>query len=160
MAPSKVSDDFSVFISYAHSDNENSDPSKRWLDRLLEYLGAIKNRINFWSDTDIEIGQQWDKSIQRQLRNANVAVLLISPAFLNSKYIRNSELPVLLMNAMNKGTTVLPVILRHSLFAETTFKYPDPVQGPNELSLSVFQTANSPENPLNSIQEDKQDEVL
>lgn len=160
MAPGKVSDDFSVFLSYAHSDNENSDPSKRWLDRLLEYLGAIKNRINFWSDTDIEIGQQWDKSIQRQLRNANVAVLLISPAFLSSKYIRNSELPVLLMNAMNKGTTVLPVILRHSLFAETTFKYPDPVQGPNELSLSVFQTANPPENPLNSMQEDKQDEVL
>jgi tetratricopeptide (TPR) repeat protein len=160
MVPGKVSDDFSVFISYAHSDNENSDPNKRWLARLLEYLDVIQNRISFWSDTDIEIGGQWDKSIQRQLRNANVAVLLISPAFLSSKYIRNSELPVLLMNAKEKGTKVLPIILRHSLFAETTFKYPDPVQGPYELSLSVFQAANSPENPLNSMQEDKQDEVL
>lgn len=162
MAPNKLSDDFSVFISYAHSDNENSDPSKRWLNRLLEYLQSlvIQNRISAWSDTEIEIGDQWDKSIQTQLANANVAVLLISPAFLGSKYIRNSELPALLMNAMNKGAAVLPVILRHSPFAETTFKYPDPAQGPNELSLSIFQSANPPNKPLNSMLEHEQDAVL
>ena len=157
-----VSNDFTVFISYAHNDNENSDPSKRWLNRLLEYLRplVIQNRINAWSDTEIEIGEQWDKSIKTQLSNANVAVLLISPAFLGSKYIRNSELPALLMNAMNKGATVLPVILRHSPFAETTFKYPHPIHGPNELSLSVFQSANPPERPLNSMEEHEQDDVL
>ena len=157
-----VSDDFTVFISYAHNDNENSDPSKRWLNRLLEYLRplVVQNRINAWSDTEIEVGEQWDKSIKTQLSNANVAVLLISPAFLGSKYIRNSELPALLMNAMNKGATVLPVILRHSPFAETTFKYPHPIHGPNELSLSVFQSANPPERPLNSMEEHEQDDVL
>jgi len=160
MAP--VSNDFTVFISYAHRDNENSDQSKRWLNRLLEYLQplVIQNRINAWSDTEIDVGEEWHKSIQAQLSNAKVAVLLISPAFLGSKYIRNSELPVLLMNAMKKGTAVLPVILRHSPFAETTFKYPHPVQGPNELSLSVFQSANPPDKPLNSMQEHEQDAVL
>jgi tetratricopeptide (TPR) repeat protein len=158
----KASDDFTVFISYAHIDNENSDPGKRWLNRLLEYLQplVIQGRVKVWSDTEIEVGEQWDKTIKAQMQNANAAVLLISPAFLGSKYIHNSELPALLMNAMNKGAAVLPVILRHSLFAETTFKYPDPAQGPNELALSVFQSANPPGKPLNSMQEHEQDAVL
>lgn len=162
MTLAKPSNDFTVFISYAHSDNENSDPSKRWLNRLLEYLQplVIQNRIRAWSDREIEVGEQWDKSIETQLLNAHAAVLLISPAFLGSKYIRNSELPALLMNAMNKGTAVLPVILRHSPFAETTFKYPHPAQGPNELSLSIFQSANPPHKPLNSMMEHEQDAVL
>jgi tetratricopeptide (TPR) repeat protein len=162
MAPDKASDDFTVFISYSHNDNENADPSKRWLNRLLEYLQPllIQNRIGAWSDSEIEVGEQWDKSIKAQIQEASVAVLLISPAFLGSKYIRNNELPALLMNAMNRGTAVLPVILRHSLFAETTFKYPDPAQGPSELALSIFQSANPPDKPLNSMREHEQDAVL
>ena len=162
MSPDKTSNDFTVFISYAHSDNESSEPSKRWLNRLLEYLQPLvfQNRIIAFSDVEIEIGEQWEKSIEAQLRTANATVLLISPAFLSSKYIRNSELPALLMNAMNRGAAVLPVIVRHSLFAETTFKYPDPVKGPNDLSLSIFQSANPPDKPLNSMEEHEQDKVL
>lgn len=157
-----ASDDFSVFISYAHSDNENSDPSKRWLNRLLEQLQplVLQDRVSAWSDTEIDLGEQWANSIKKQLQRARVAVLLVSPAFLASKYIRNSELPILLMNAMNEGRIVLPVILRPCLFAETTFKYPDAAHGPEELSLSIFQSANPPDEPLNSMEEDEQDEVL
>lgn len=162
MAPNKASDNFTVFISYARSDNESSEPSKRWLNRLLEYLQplVIQDRISVWSDTEIEAGEQWEKSLKAQLLNANAAVLLISPAFLGSKYIRNNELPALLMRAMHKGTTVLPIILRHSPFAESTFKYPNPVEGPNELSLSIFQSFNPPTKPLNSMTEHEQDAVL
>jgi hypothetical protein len=46
------------------------------------------------------------------------------------------------------------------LFKETTFKYPDPVQGPEELSLATLQSANSPTTPLNSLSEHEQDKVL
>ena len=158
-----ASDDFTLFISYAHDDNESSDPSKRWLNRLSEQLQplVLQDKVNAWSDTQIETGQLWDTSIKTQLQNARAAVLLISPAFLASKYIRNSELPVLLMNARNEGrAVVLPIILRRCLFAETTFKYPDPTDGPEELSLSVFQSANPPDKPLNSMQEHEQDAVL
>lgn len=158
----KAASGLTVFISYVHSDNESQNPRERWLDRLLEYLKplAIQNRIRTWSDTEIKVGEQWDASTKAQLQNAKAAVLLISPAFLNSEYIRNSELPVLLMNAREKGVTILPVILRRSLFAETPFKYPDPAQGPNELTLSIFQSANPPNRPLSSMNEDEQDIVL
>jgi tetratricopeptide (TPR) repeat protein len=161
--PSDVAvNDFTVFISYAHSDNESPDASKRWLNRLLEHLEplVLQDRVDAWADTDIEGGEQWDSSIKAKLLDADVAVLLVSPAFLASKYIRNSELPVLLMNAMNEGRTVMPVILRPCLFADTKFKYPDPSNGPGELSLSIFQSANPPTKPLNASEEHEQDNVL
>jgi hypothetical protein len=155
-------DNFTVFVSYAHKDNEDPDPGKRWLDRLLEHLQplVLQNQIIAWSDTNIETGERWQESINRQLQNAKVAVLLISPSFMASKFIRNSELPVLLMNAQNSGVTVLPIILRRSLFTTTKFKYPDPTRGPEELSLSDFQSANPPDKPLNAMPEHEQDEVL
>jgi tetratricopeptide (TPR) repeat protein len=161
--PSDVAaNDFTVFISYAHSDNENADASKRWLNRLLEHLESLvlQDRVDAWADTEIEGGEQWDSSIKAKLLDADVAVLLVSPAFLASKYIRNSELPVLLMNAMNEGRIVIPVILRPCMFTETKFKYPEPTSGPNELSLSIFQSANPPNKPLNALEEHEQDNVL
>jgi hypothetical protein len=145
-----------VFISYAHTDNENSNPSKRWLDRLLEHLQplVIADEVSAWSDMQIETGQHWHQAIESQLHTAKVAVLLVTPAFLASKYIRNSELPVLLMNAKNRGVIVLPIIVRHCLFSEAKFKYPDSVNGPEELrawsvttriaSASFSRTRNEP----------------
>lgn len=162
MSSSSSSDDFTVFISYAHSDNESPDPSRRWLNRLSEQLQplVLQDKVSAWSDTQIEAGELWDNSIKEHLQGAKVAVLLVSPAFLASKYICNSELPVLLMNAMNEGRTVIPIIVRHCLFTETKFKYPDPAHGPSELSLSIFQSANPSSKPLNKMEEHEQDEVL
>jgi TIR domain-containing protein/effector-associated domain 7 (EAD7)-containing protein len=153
---------FSVFISYAHADNLSSDPSLRWLDRLLQFLQPLveQNQVTAWSDSEIKSGEDWDAKIQTGLRFAKAAVLLISPAFLASKYIRNNELPVLLKNAKDRGVVILPIILRPSLFNEVRFKYPDPIAGPDELSLSSLQSANSPSRPLNSMTEFEQDQVL
>ena len=152
-----------VFVCYAHEDNDPKDPlSKRWLDRLLQQLAplAIQDQVCAWSDKDIETGQDWHQRIQQTLGNTKAAVLLASPAFLASKYIRNSEVPFLLKNAKDRGVTIIPVIVRHCLFKETTFKYPDPLNGPNELSLATLQSANSPSTPLNSLPEHEQDKVL
>lgn len=151
-----------VFISYAHADNENSDPNKRWLDRLLQQLEPLcaQGLINIWSDKEIEMGDDWHDRIQSGLSQAKAAVLLISPAFLASKYIRNSELPVLLKNAKDSGLIIIPIFLRNCLFAETKFKYPDPVKGPQELSLASLQSANPPDKPLNALLEHEQDAIL
>lgn len=155
-------DGFSVFICYAHVDNEDSNRSKRWLDRLLVHLKPLvmQNLVTTWSDKQIETGERWHETIQSKLQHAKVAVLLVSESFMASTYIRNSELPVLLKKAKDKGVTILPIIVRRSLFSETKFRFPDPVNGPDELSLSVFQAANSVDKPLNSMEEHEQDRVL
>jgi tetratricopeptide (TPR) repeat protein len=151
-----------VFVCYAHKDNDSADASKRWLDRLLEQLEplGLQGQVSAWSDQQLEAGDFWDAAIQKQLQQAKAAVLLVSPAFLASKYIRNSELPVLLMKARQQGAVILPIILRHCLFNETLFKYPDPIDGPQQLSLAALQTANASTEPLNALQEHEQDQVL
>lgn len=84
----------------------------------------------------------------------------MSPAFLASEFIRNSELPVLLQAAKERGVTIIPVILRPCLFKETSFRYPDPKTGPQTLSLASLQAPGSPEQALNELSEGAQDTVL
>lgn len=87
-------------------------------------------------------------------------MLLVSPAFLASEYIRNNELPVLLYRAKTQGLRIVPVILRPCMFAETRFKYPDPETGPEEFSLASLQSAGSPAKALNEMSEGEQDRAL
>src|SRR5438477_224858 len=121
-----------IFISYAHEDNESPDRSKRWLDRLIQFLQPLmqQDELTICSDQDIGLGDDWHAHIQKHLNGARAAVLLVSPAFLASEYVRSSELPVLLRNAKEHGVKVIPMILSPCLFARAKFKYPDPKTGP------------------------------
>jgi hypothetical protein len=151
-----------VFISYAHADNESSDPQKRWPDRFVEFLQPLVSQEDFTlcSDQDIKIGQNWHKQIQAQLSGAKAAVLLVSPAFLASSYIRNSELPVILKNAADKGVRIFPILISPSLFTMAKYKYPDPKVGPQEFTLSSLQAANPPSRTLIEMTEGEQNRVL
>lgn len=151
-----------IFISYAHKDNENSDPAKRWLDRLKEHLKPLvqQDNLTVHSDQDIGLGDDWHEHIQTDLNCARAAVLLVSPAFLASEYIHNNELPVLLRNAKELGVKIIPVILRPCLFQETKFKYPDPISGPEEFTLASLQAAGSPNKALSEMTEGEQDRAL
>jgi hypothetical protein len=148
----------SVFVSYAHKDNESSDPSKRWLDRFKEFLEPLE--LTICSDEDIGLGDNWHAHIQKQLNGARAALLLVSPAFLASKYVRSSELPILLRNAKENNVKIIPIILRPCLFAETKFKYPDPKTGPEEFTLASIQAAGSPNRALSEMTEAEQDRIL
>jgi hypothetical protein len=113
-----------------------------------------------WSDRDIRAGEGWQNAIDGQLREyAKAAVLLVSPPYLASDFVRNDELPVLLKRAQDNGISVISVILRHCFFKEALFRYPHP-SGPQTLSLSVFQAINSPELPLSAMTLAEQDWVL
>jgi hypothetical protein len=148
-----------VFVSYAHADNASANRDERWLDRLLEMLAPLRNHVSVYSDQQLQTGL-WHRQIQAQLESAKVAVLLISPGFLASSYIRDHELPVLLRRATEDRLVLLPLIVRRTPVSYLTFKYPDPVAGPQEIALSDFQGANSPERPLNALQPWEQDDVL
>ena len=151
-----------IFISYAHKDNENSDPAKRWLDRLKEHLEPLvqQDNLTVYSDQDIGLGDDWHGHIQTHLNGARAAVLLVSSAFLASKYIRNNELPVLLRNAKDLGVKIIPVILRPCAFDEVKYKYPDPISGPEVFTLASLQAAGSPNKALSEMTEGEQDRAL
>jgi len=151
-----------VFISYAHADNESPDPASRWLDRLRQHLRPLEFEaiIEAATDRDIGPGEEWHQKIQADLNRAGAAVLLVSPAFLASEYIRDSELPVLLRRARDEGLRIIPVLLRPCGFATTRFHYPDPKKGPESFTLASLQAVGSPDKCLNEMAEGDQDRAL
>lgn len=151
-----------VFISYAHADNESPHKSERWLDRLLEHLHSVQLGTNssVFSDADVGYGEDWHEKIQASLAEAKVAVLLVSSAFLKSKYIREHELPRLLEMRSRHALLIIPLIVRPCAFKEATYRYPSPHAGPEELLLSKLHTPTPPSNPLSSLQAYEQDQIL
>jgi hypothetical protein len=151
-----------VFISYADADNESANRKERWLDRFIEFLQPLVRQDDFTlcSDQDIKIGQNWHEHIQAHLDGAKAVVLLVSPAFLASGYIRNSELPVILKNAADKGGRIFPILISPSLFGRAKYKYPDPKTGPQEFTLASLQAANAPTKTLVEMTEGEQNRVL
>ena len=129
--PRTVSD--SVFISYSHKDKE-------YLDRLLVHLRPLEREglIGLWADTAMTGGEHWRDEIKQALERARLAILLISPDFLDSEFILNNELPELLFTAQSRGTYILPIILSPCRFARDRL-------------LSQFQAINNPAAPLASM---------
>ncbi|MGF1570242.1 MAG: toll/interleukin-1 receptor domain-containing protein [Nodosilinea sp.] len=150
-----------IFICYAHADNDSPDLSKRWLDRLLKFLSPLERRglLKAWSDQDIDLGSDWNQSIQTALEQAQAAVLLVSQDFMGSKYIYESEVPGLLKRAKDRGVVILPIILRPCAFDEP-FYYRDETDQTQAFSLKSLQAPNSVTKPLNEMSEAEQDRVL
>ena len=131
-----------VFISYSHQDIH-------WLERLQVHLRPLERKglLERWDDTRIKPGMRWREEIQQALASTKVAVLLVSADFLASDFIAEHELPSLLHAAEQEGALILPVIVGSCLFD----KEPD---------LAQFQTVNEPDQPLNALDEAKQEELL
>ncbi|MGJ3244528.1 MAG: COR domain-containing protein [Elainellaceae cyanobacterium] len=129
-----------VFISYSHLD-------KTWLTKLQTHLKPLtrKQTLTIWDDTQIQPGDEWRNEIEKALAAAKVAVLLVSPDFLNSDFIDANELPHLLEAAQTEGLTIIWVPIRYSLYEETPIK--------------DYQAAHSPAQPLNSLSESDQDKA-
>lgn len=121
-----------VFISYSHDDD-------KWLGELQTHLEPyIRNsKINVWDDTKISAGALWKDDIKQALNSAKVAVLLVTPKFLASKFIYEEELPPLLEAAKSEGVTILWVPVKSSSFEQTP--------------IEAYQAAHPPENPLASM---------
>lgn len=132
----------SVFISYSHKDSY-------WLERILTFLKPLKREktIDVWTDRDISPGSVWREDIEKALKSARIAVLVVSQDFLASDFIAENELPPLLQSAQTGGTLILPLIVRPSIWGSCR-------------ELSSFQAINDPEEPLSGLPEVDQEKVL
>jgi TIR domain len=119
-----------VFISYSHSDGE-------YLDRLLVHLKPLEKEglIELWVDTRLRAGDKWRKEIEKALHRATVVILLVSADFLASDFITDDELPPLLRNAEERGTRVIPIIVKPCRFTR-------------DKNLRHFQSVNDPKHAL------------
>lgn len=122
-----------VFVSYAHEDAEALVELRKWL-KPLERV----NLIELWDDTQIRAGDEWLKSIERELAAARVALLLVSDDFVASDFIMDHELVTILGLVETRGVTPLWLALTHAPF-ET-------------LGIAKFQALNDPQHPLEEFE--------
>ncbi|HEU4882263.1 MAG TPA: GAF domain-containing protein [Longimicrobium sp.] len=130
-----------VFISYSHRD-------AAWLGRLQVHLKPYlrTGTLTAWDDTRIDTGDEWRAEIANALASARLAVLLVSPDFLNSDFIATDELPPLLDAAAKGGMKVFWVPVSASSYDETP--------------IGRYQAALDPARPLKTMSEPEQDEAL
>jgi len=99
-----------VFISYSHSDAKYLDEGNK--NSLLSYLKALeKEGVEFWADRGIRPGDNWDEAIRTNIESADVALVLVSQAFLNSDYCNTVEMNAFMDEQKERGLRILPVIL-------------------------------------------------
>ena len=101
-----------IFLSYARVD-------KKYKEELDKHFAALKRdkRIEVWHDGAIEAGDVADEITKKELANADIVLLLLSPGFMNSKYIWEIEIP----KAIEKGATIVPIFLKPCDFNESEF---------------------------------------
>jgi hypothetical protein len=128
-----------TFISYSHEDDD-------WLRELRIMLDPVNQQISTWADEDIAPGTKWRAAIEDALRNARVAVLLVSKHFLASTFIRENELPPLLTAAAEGGTVILWVYVSACMYKVTP--------------IAEYQAAHDVSKPLNLLSRPKRDIVL
>lgn len=96
-----------IFISYAHAPEEETN----WVSQIRMHLSGLTHDlpVEIWDDTRIASGQRWKDEIDKAIREAKIAILVLTADFLASKFIRESELPLLLEAARSEGAHILCV---------------------------------------------------
>jgi len=96
-----------IFISYAREDEAH----RRELEIFLTPL-VRQDQIRIWCDQYLETGEPWKEEIFRELRKADIVLLLISPDFEASEFCCREELPIALERQSTKEAIVIPILLR------------------------------------------------
>ncbi|MEQ1750653.1 MAG: COR domain-containing protein, partial [Prosthecobacter sp.] len=98
-----------IFVSYAHANY------KVW-DKFKPHLDVLKNErlVSWWFDGKIRPGSEWDDAIRKEMREADIVVLLLSTAFFGSKYIKGVELQEARRRQQTGEAEILPVLLEPS----------------------------------------------
>ena len=104
------------FVSYAH---KNSKLVNDFLDRLTDVLTPSRlYDYSLWKDSALVVGENWNSQILEARETCDIGLLLISPAFLSSKFICKAELPHFVGSARAHSFPVMlwPVdFVRHDL---------------------------------------------
>jgi TIR domain len=97
-----------VFVSYSHADAAYLEKGS-----LIDYLKSSlkEENIKFWSDESLVAGDLWDEKIRVKINDSQIALALVSQAFLNSDYCSKVEIRRFLERARTAGLIIFPVIL-------------------------------------------------
>ena len=123
-----------LFVSYSHADQHWLGELRKWLEQLEE-----EQLVKIWVDTEIRAGSKWEKEIEKSLKSAKAALLLVSDNFIESKFIATKELPKLLRGAARGRVVILWFAI-----SKITNMNPD---------ISQYQALYDPNTPLDTLEQ-------
>jgi hypothetical protein len=105
-----------VFLSYSHID-------EKYRDELAKHLNILKRLkiIETWHDRRILPGEDWSNSINENLNNADIILLLVSVDFINSEYCFELEMNQAIARHESGEAVVIPIIIRPCLWQRLPF---------------------------------------
>lgn len=97
----------SIFVCYAHGDME-------FKKELLREMAPLKHReISIWHDELIGHGEEWRQRIEKELNEAEAAILLVSTDFLASEFCQLIELPQIKKRHEDRNLHIYPILVRN-----------------------------------------------
>jgi uncharacterized protein YjbI with pentapeptide repeats len=105
-----------LFCSYSHEDEAYLSVLRTWLSGL-EWQGLIE----WWHDREITPGWEWEEAIDKNIRMAEIILLLVTPDFMGSRYVYEQEIGKAVERHARGEARVIPVIVRPAAWEETSF---------------------------------------
>ncbi len=106
-----------LFISYSRHD-------AAWRALLRTHLEPyVKSGVlDVWDDTTIEAGADWRRALDRGIERAAVALFLVSPTLLASRFIQDEEIAPFVRKARAHEVKILWLPVTASSYEETPFE--------------------------------------
>ena len=97
----------SIFISYSHRGN-----GLAWKERLFAALAVFEKQhlLAPWHDDQTKLGEDWHASINAAMKDARLAILLLTDEFLKSPFVLRHELPELRRRQKEEGLVIAPIL--------------------------------------------------
>ncbi len=131
-----------VFISYSQDD-------EHWLDRIKTHFKPLlrKGMLDIWAHGDIAGGTERNVALENALKEANIAIVLISADFMSDD-ANYAQMRRLLKKAKaEESTVVIPVFANHCHI-------------PDDSELLEFEPLNPPDEPLVDLPKGKQEAYI
>jgi internalin A len=127
-------------VSYARADRD-------WLMTVKTQLRSLPEQaVEVWDDSEITLGTDFDREIQRAMSASKACLLIVTPDFLASDFIRRHELPFLVRASENDLMRLFWVHARRAPFEET--------------ALATKEAVHDPKRPLADMPPSEQQECL
>lgn len=124
-----------LFVSYAQIDAE---PVERIIDSIRQEFRTRALPIDIWIDRDsLQPGERWEHSIQRALLDSLGILIFVSPASMNSEWVK-TELAVA---SASTDRFIVPIILQHVPDLPTALKQRQWLDLSNQLTRQTIHDA-------------------
>jgi len=103
-----------IFISYAEQD-------LNLVDELIVHLSILEKekKINIWSKKKLSPGSEIDKETLKRFHSSNIILMCISPSYLSSTELWDSEIQKTIEKHQSKEIYIIPILLKSSQYRLT-----------------------------------------